>query len=99
VPHAATVVEEHPRKWNLDQGCQFHWKAGQDDQIVASSSQGHRVSDFHGERDAAGDRSWDSASKSPLLIACLLGGAATSVIGMFCRWLSYEIEKRQEERR
>ncbi|WP_224516102.1 hypothetical protein [Mesorhizobium sp. CA8] len=43
--------------------------------------------------------SWDSALKSPLLTACLLGGAATSIIGMFCRWLSYEIEKRQEERR
>ncbi|TPJ50662.1 hypothetical protein [Mesorhizobium sp. B2-7-1] len=42
--------------------------------------------------------SWDSASKT-LLMACLLGGAATSIIGMFCRWLSYEIEKRQEERR
>ncbi|MBZ9819139.1 hypothetical protein [Mesorhizobium sp. CA4] len=43
--------------------------------------------------------SWDSALKSPLLTACLLGGAATSIIGMFCRWLSYEVEKRQEERR
>ncbi|MDX8520864.1 hypothetical protein [Mesorhizobium dulcispinae] len=42
--------------------------------------------------------SWGSASKSPLLVACLLGGAATSIVGMFCRWLSYEVEKRQEER-
>ena len=42
--------------------------------------------------------SWEGASKSPLLIACLLGGAATSIIGMLCRWLSYEVEKRQEER-
>ncbi|WP_192257803.1 hypothetical protein [Mesorhizobium silamurunense] len=42
--------------------------------------------------------SWSSASQSPVLIACLLGGAATSIVGMFCRWLSYEIEKRQEER-
>ncbi|TIQ26722.1 MAG: hypothetical protein E5X48_33695 [Mesorhizobium sp.] len=42
--------------------------------------------------------SWGSASKSPLLIACLLGGATTSIVGMFCRWLSYEIEKRGEER-
>jgi len=25
-------------------------------------------------------------------------GAATSIIGMFCRWLSYELEKRMEER-
>ena len=42
--------------------------------------------------------SWSSASRSPLLIACLLGGAATSIVGMFCRWLSYEIEKRRKER-
>ncbi|WP_149803587.1 hypothetical protein [Mesorhizobium sp. NFR06] len=42
--------------------------------------------------------SWGNASKSPLLIACLLGGAATSIIGMFCRWLSYEIEKRDQKR-
>ncbi|RAZ90384.1 hypothetical protein DPM33_12700 [Mesorhizobium hawassense] len=43
--------------------------------------------------------SWESASKSSILIACLLGGAAASIIGMFCRWLSYEIEKRREERK
>ncbi|QND60582.1 hypothetical protein [Mesorhizobium huakuii] len=40
--------------------------------------------------------SWKSASQSPLLIACLLVGVATSIAGMFCRWLTYEIEKRQE---
>lgn len=43
--------------------------------------------------------SWSSASRSSLLIGCLLGGAMASVFGMFCRWLSYEIEKRQEDRR
>jgi hypothetical protein len=32
--------------------------------------------------------SWKSASQSPLLIACLLGGASTSIAGMFCRWLT-----------
>ena len=42
--------------------------------------------------------SWSSASQSPLLLACLIGGAITSIAGMFCRWLSYEIEKRREER-
>lgn len=41
--------------------------------------------------------SWSSAHKSVLLTVCLLGGAATSVIGMFCRWLSYELEKRMKE--
>ncbi|RWA66102.1 hypothetical protein EN836_26765 [Mesorhizobium sp. M1C.F.Ca.ET.193.01.1.1] len=40
--------------------------------------------------------SWSSASQSPVLTACLLGGAATSIVGMFCRWLSYEIEKRRD---
>ncbi|MEI9431082.1 hypothetical protein [Mesorhizobium sp. Cs1299R1N3] len=42
--------------------------------------------------------SWSSASESPLLVVCLLVGAAASVIGMFCRWLSYEIEKRQSHK-
>lgn len=42
--------------------------------------------------------SWSSASQSPLLIACLVGGAVTSIAGMFCRWLSYDIEKRRQER-
>ncbi len=40
--------------------------------------------------------SWSNAQKSILLTALLLGGAAASIIGMFCRWLSYEIEKRQK---
>jgi len=40
--------------------------------------------------------SWSSASQNPLLAACLLGGAAASIAGMFCRWLTYEIEKRRE---
>ncbi|CDX62350.1 hypothetical protein MPL3365_70419 [Mesorhizobium plurifarium] len=74
-------------------------KAGKYDQIFASSAQGHRLSDLHRERDPAGDRKLGQRLESPLLTACLLGGAATSIIGMFCRWLSYEIEKRQEERR
>ncbi|CDX31832.1 conserved exported hypothetical protein [Mesorhizobium sp. ORS 3359] len=42
--------------------------------------------------------SWSSASQSPLLVACLLGGAATSIAGMLCRWLSYQIEKRLNDR-
>ncbi|MER8563550.1 hypothetical protein [Mesorhizobium sp. M0578] len=39
--------------------------------------------------------SWSSASTSPVLTACLLGGGASSIVGMFCRWLTYEIEKRR----
>jgi hypothetical protein len=42
--------------------------------------------------------SWSSASQDQLLVACLLGGAAASIVGMFCRWLTYEIEKRQEDK-
>ncbi|MGX5839898.1 hypothetical protein ACWGTI_04140 [Mesorhizobium sp. ArgA1] len=42
--------------------------------------------------------SWSSASQNPLLAACLLGGAVASIVGMFCRWLTYEIEKRQENK-
>jgi hypothetical protein len=33
---------------------------------------------------------------NPALMACLIGGAVTSIIGMACRWLSYEIERRRE---
>lgn len=40
--------------------------------------------------------SWKNASQQPLLLACLIGGAATSILGMFCRWLSYEIEERRK---
>ncbi len=42
--------------------------------------------------------SWSNASKRPILMACLIGGAATSIIGMFCRWLSYEVEERRKGR-
>ncbi|MGZ8370574.1 MAG: hypothetical protein ACXWVH_05920 [Caulobacteraceae bacterium] len=37
--------------------------------------------------------SWKSASEQPLLAACLIGGAAASVIGMLLRWLSYRGDK------
>ena len=41
--------------------------------------------------------SWSKAKEQPLLMACLIGGAATSIIGMFCRWLSYEIEEQRKK--
>lgn len=41
--------------------------------------------------------SWSSAQKSALLTALLIAGAATSIVGMFCRWLTYEIEKRRSK--
>ncbi|MDH6231956.1 hypothetical protein M2281_002554 [Mesorhizobium soli] len=42
--------------------------------------------------------SWQHAKESVALTACLLVGALASIIGMFCRWLTYEIEKRQTAR-
>jgi hypothetical protein len=38
--------------------------------------------------------SWRKAAEEPLMMACLVAGMATSVMGMFLRWLSYEIEER-----
>jgi len=40
--------------------------------------------------------SWKKASEDPMLMACLLGGVATSIVGMFLRWISYEIEERRK---
>jgi len=40
--------------------------------------------------------SWASAYRSPLLTAGLIVGVVASIIGMFFRWLTYEIEKRSE---
>lgn len=42
--------------------------------------------------------SWEKAREDAFLAACLIGGAATSMIGMLCRWLSYEVEKRGKHR-
>ncbi len=36
---------------------------------------------------------WKSASEKPLLLACLIGGMVLSVIGMICRWVSYQMEE------
>jgi hypothetical protein len=37
--------------------------------------------------------SWKSASENPVLLACLIGGMALSVLGMICRWVSYQMEE------
>jgi len=39
--------------------------------------------------------SWKSASSDPLMLACLIGGMTTSIIGMALRWSSYVIEKKR----
>jgi biotin transporter BioY len=36
---------------------------------------------------------WKSASEKPLLLACLIGGMILSVLGMICRWISYQMEE------
>ena len=33
---------------------------------------------------------WDGAKDKPVLMNCLVLGMASSVVGMFCRWLSYQ---------
>ena len=39
---------------------------------------------------------WPKAAADPLLLTCLIGGMLASILGMFCRWLSYDIEKRRK---
>ena len=36
---------------------------------------------------------WSKAEKEPLLMTLLIAGVSTSLMGMACRWLSYEIEE------
>ncbi|MDB5674486.1 MAG: hypothetical protein JWM65_1468 [Sphingomonas bacterium] len=37
--------------------------------------------------------SWKTASANPLLLACLIGGMALSILGMILRWISYQMEE------
>lgn len=39
---------------------------------------------------------WKATETDATLRLCLLTGMAASIVGMFCRWLSYEIEKRAD---
>jgi hypothetical protein len=34
-----------------------------------------------------------AASEHPLIFACLIGGMASSIIGMALRWLSYQVDQ------
>ncbi len=36
---------------------------------------------------------WESATKDPDLMLCLVGGMAASIVGMLLRWISYRLEK------
>jgi hypothetical protein len=42
--------------------------------------------------------SWKAASEQPLLLACLIGGMATSVAGMSLRWASHRCDQRDKQR-
>lgn len=42
---------------------------------------------------------WQSASKEPVVLACLLGGIAASMVGMGLRWLQFEREQRTKRDR
>lgn len=41
---------------------------------------------------------WKSAAEQALLLACLIGGMAASVLGMMLRWTSHRIEQRDKDR-
>lgn len=42
---------------------------------------------------------WQTVADDAFLRNCLLLGAATSVIGMLCRWLSFRLEERPHSER
>ncbi|WP_296595383.1 hypothetical protein [Phenylobacterium sp.] len=41
--------------------------------------------------------SWKSASEHPVLLFALMAGMATSILGMFLRWLSYLNEQKRKK--
>jgi len=42
--------------------------------------------------------SWKSASEHPMLMACLVGGMLASMLGMLLRWISYQVQEREEKK-
>src|SRR4051812_38988417 len=42
--------------------------------------------------------SWKAASEQPILMACLIIGMLASMLGMLLRWISYQVQKREEEK-
>ena len=41
---------------------------------------------------------WQSASHDWLLLSCLIGGMASSVLGMGLRWISHRVEQQEKDR-
>lgn len=44
-----------------------------------------------------GITAWKSASEHPWLLACLIAGMATSVLGMTLRWHSHRLEQKEQK--
>ena len=40
---------------------------------------------------------YESASEEPLLLACLIAGVVTSILGMCLRWRSHRIEQHDQD--
>ena len=45
-----------------------------------------------------GSVAWKSASEDDTLLACLIGGMATSVLGMALRWASFLRDQRKDNK-
>ena len=41
--------------------------------------------------------SWQSASEKPLVMICLIAGMLASAAGMLLRWISYQVQEREEK--
>ncbi|MFC4293633.1 hypothetical protein ACFO0A_01025 [Novosphingobium tardum] len=40
---------------------------------------------------------WKSATKDPVLLACLIGGMITSLLGMELRWRSHRVQQKRKD--
>lgn len=40
--------------------------------------------------------SWKAASERPALMTCLIAGMLASTAGMLLRWISYQVQEREE---
>lgn len=42
--------------------------------------------------------SWKAASEQPALMTCLFAGMLASIAGMLLRWISYQVQEREEKK-
>ena len=45
-----------------------------------------------------GSVAWKNASQDSILFACLIGGMATSILGMALRWASFLRDQRKDDK-